>query len=187
MFNFSDNFIKDLKNWNKTVFNKFYLQTVDIFFRWVKSMYNLQDDDIQDILSDLYLKLWENKSCFPEDSKWFERWLWFVFKNILKDWFKKKKEIWFSEFENNNWNNTIIDNLQDDDFLDIFEKDYKFEMIKQALEQLPEKYKDIVFLKYVEQKNNDEIAEILGISEDNVRQRLSRAIKKLKQLLNNIL
>jgi RNA polymerase sigma-70 factor (ECF subfamily) len=71
--------------------------------------------------------------------------------------------------------------------LDIFEKDYKFEMIKQALEQLPEKYKDIVFLKYVEQKNNDEIAEILGISEDNVRQRLSRAIKKLKQLLNNIL
>jgi RNA polymerase sigma factor (sigma-70 family) len=64
--------------------------------------------------------------------------------------------------------------LKDEDIVEIFDKDYKLELIKKALISLPDKYKDVIFLKYIEHKNNEEIADILGISEDNVRQRLSR-------------
>jgi DNA-directed RNA polymerase specialized sigma24 family protein len=30
-------------------------------------MYNLDNADIEDILSDFYLKLWNNKESFPKD------------------------------------------------------------------------------------------------------------------------
>jgi RNA polymerase sigma-70 factor (ECF subfamily) len=67
-----------------------------------------------------------------------------------------------------------VDNLQDEDITEIFEKEYKLEMIKKALNDLPEKYKEVLFLKYVEHKENKQISEILDISEENVRQRISR-------------
>lgn len=52
-----------------------------------------------------------------------------------------------------------------------------------AIESLPLNYSSVLRLKFSQGYNDSEIAEILGITEENVRQRISRAKKKLKQLL----
>lgn len=52
-----------------------------------------------------------------------------------------------------------------------------------ALESLPPNYSSVLRLKFSQGYNDSEIAEILGITEVNVRQRISRAKKKLAQLL----
>ena len=49
--------------------------------------------------------------------------------------------------------------------------------------KLPVNYSTVLRLKYAQGYNDSEIAQILGISEANVRQRISRGKKKLSQLL----
>ena len=53
------------------------------------------------------------------------------------------------------------------------------------MKQLDLESRELIYLKFIEEKNNTEIADILQISNDNVRQKLSRALKKLKSLLTN--
>ena len=49
-----------------------------------------------------------------------------------------------------------------------------------TIESLPDHLKEILLLKYSVGFSNTEIADILGISEVNVRKRISRARKLLK-------
>jgi RNA polymerase sigma factor (sigma-70 family) len=49
---------------------------------------------------------------------------------------------------------------------------------------LDEISKEIISLKYIEDKSYEEISEILWISQDLVRQRCSRALKALKVKLS---
>ena len=52
-----------------------------------------------------------------------------------------------------------------------------------VLDQLDEVSKEIVILRYVEDLSFDEIAKITWLQWDAVRQRASRAIKKVQELL----
>jgi RNA polymerase sigma factor (sigma-70 family) len=65
------------------------------------------------------------------------------------------------------------------------EIDFQFKQIEDAMKQLDLESRELIYLKFIEEKNNTEIADILQISNDNVRQKLSRALKKLKSLLTN--
>jgi RNA polymerase sigma-70 factor (ECF subfamily) len=58
-----------------------------------------------------------------------------------------------------------------------------FEQVRRAVKALPAKYREPVVLKYLQQLASDEIARILGISEGTLQVRLSRARKKLKETL----
>ncbi len=171
-----------IKQWNDEEFKKFYLQNVDMFFRWLKWNYSLNDDDCKDILSEFFLKLWNNKKNIPLQN--YKNWIWTIFKNTLKDWFKRKKLISFSYIQHKKEINIEENILSDEDINKLIDKNFKLEKIKEALKQLEDIYQDVIFLKFIENKSNQEIAEILWISQDNVRQRISRAIKKLEVLLN---
>ena len=56
-------------------------------------------------------------------------------------------------------------------------------MITDAITKLNKNYSDILFLKMEFDYSNKEISKILGISEENVKMRLSRARKALKEKL----
>ena len=53
----------------------------------------------------------------------------------------------------------------------------------EAVQRLPERYRAVVHLRYVEQLPADAIAAACGISESAVRTRLSRAMRKLRVYL----
>lgn len=78
----------------------------------------------------------------------------------------KKKIIAFTEKEENTLSTTLPDN-------------YLLEVIL----QLPKKYRTIIFLYYYENYKIKEISEILNISVTNIQTILSRARKKLKEIL----
>ncbi|MFZ5341512.1 MAG: sigma-70 family RNA polymerase sigma factor [Patescibacteria group bacterium] len=114
----------------------------------------------------------------------FEAWIRTIFKNLLKDYFKKSKEINFSQLskdEEFSFEDTLC---SDEDILNFLDSKSKFENIQSMISKLDETSREILFLKYVEESSNKEISKILGINEEVVRQRLSRAIKKLKTWLN---
>lgn len=57
------------------------------------------------------------------------------------------------------------------------------EHVRNAVMKLPDKYRQVVVLKYLNELDNGQIAEILNVSTNAVSTRLSRAIKMLKEYL----
>ncbi len=164
---------------DEEAFNKFYMETVDIFFRYLKSNYFIDEDDMQDIIADFYIKCWNWFPTFDLNQN-FSGWVWSVFKNTLKDFWKKKWETAFSEIDLDS-EITFEDSLEDEeDFTQILDNEYTFEQIQQAMYDLDETSKEIISLKYIEEKSYWDIAWILWITQDLVRQRCSRALKALK-------
>ncbi len=170
---------------DEEAFNKFYLETVDIFFRYLKSNYFIDDQDSQDIIADFYVKCWNGFPTFDINQN-FSGWVRSIFKNTLKDFWKKRNDTAFSEIDPDNeipFEDTIED---DSDFSEILNSEYTFEQIKQALFELDEISKDVISLRFIEDKSYEEIAKILWISQDSVRQKCSRALKALKVKLDNL-
>jgi RNA polymerase sigma factor (sigma-70 family) len=65
------------------------------------------------------------------------------------------------------------------------ETEYQYKQIENAMKELDGDSREIIYLKFIEEKENSEIADMLQISNENVRQKLSRALKKLKSLLSS--
>jgi len=57
---FEQSFIERLIQYDDLAFAQFYEQTVDQFFRYIVSHYNLSVGEVNDIVSDVYLKIWNN-------------------------------------------------------------------------------------------------------------------------------
>ena len=103
-----------------------------------------------------------------------------LFPISLKDFWKKKWETAFSEIDPEN-DIPFEDSLEDEeDFTEILDNEYTFDQIRNAILELDEVSKEVISLKFIEEKSYWEISWILWISQDLVRQRCSRAIRALK-------
>lgn len=166
-------------------FNTFYLKTVDIFFRYLQSAYFLSQAECEDIIADFYVKFRSAVTKY-DISQSFSAYVWTVFKNTVKDAFKKQKELPFSyleyeEEEGESFEDRLVD---ESDFSEFLQQDFELEQIQKAMQELDIVSREILFLKYIEHKENGEIEQILLISQEVIRQRISRALKKLRILLN---
>ncbi len=72
------------------------------------------------------------------------------------------------------------------DELAIYETDIARERVRQALELLPNKYKEPIYLRYMEQLKYAEIAEVLGTSLSAVASRIHRGKQMLRGLLSDL-
>lgn len=180
---FSKEFIEKLIKQDQQAFNEFYLKTVDMFFRYINSNFFLRKEDAEDIISDFYVKWWNIGSKYNFKQS-FSAFVWTIFKNLVKDNFKKHKDISFSSFDKDNWL-SFEETLEDDfNIFGLLESDFQVNQIEDAMKKLDQESREIIYLKFIEEKDNIEIVEILGISNENVRQRISRSLKKLKSLLD---
>lgn len=128
---------------------------------------NISDSD--DITQNTFIKLYNHIDILNKQDQDIKKWLVKVTINecktfLLSSW--KKKIIAFTEKEENTLSTTLPDN-------DLLE----------AILQLSKKYRTIIFLYYYEGYKIKEISEILNISVTNVQTILSRARKKLKEIL----
>jgi RNA polymerase sigma-70 factor (ECF subfamily) len=62
-----------------------------------------------------------------------------------------------------------------------------FVRVRRAVQMLPQKYREIVTLKYLQGSEASEICELLGITVNAMQVRLNRARKRLKEQLGDLL
>ena len=159
--------------------------------RYLKPVYNflfqLSHDRsvIDDLAQETFVKAWKNIKKF-DTGRSFKAWIFTIAKNTAYDYFKKKKTISFSSFTSEDGNNKL-ENLSDgsilpDEILD--RKDIAKEM-EEKLKEIPEKHRMILTLRYKEDFSLQEIAEILKVPYNTVKSGHSRALRKLKEVLEN--
>lgn len=169
---------KDLK-W----FNEFYYQNVDRYFRFVLGNYSCSQTQAQDIVSEAFVKIRNNIEKYKPGGS-FESWCWTLLKNCALDHLKKKTETSFSTItKNSDMEFDVEDNFDMNDFLN---QNFVWDKIKQAIMQLDEKYREAILLRFVEDMEYSQIAKELKTSQENIRQRISRWLKLLKQSLKDL-
>ena len=145
----------------------------------------MPDAEVEDIVSHYFVK---QREAFRklDTKKGFSSYVWTIFKNTIKDYFKKMSDLPFSQIRSADDDNVGLfeDELEhDEDISELLQIDFQFEHIQAAMQELDETGRDVVYLKYIEEKSYQEIADMLQISHDNARQKCSRAIKHLKNLM----
>lgn len=190
MKEYSKQFLTILKKQDASAFWEIYDTYVDVFYRYIKSHYKIDENDAQDILSDIFVKIWQTLPRIDLDwsLSWFLR---TIAKNHIIDHFKRHKEIPFWSLSARNtdtekeerWELTLQDPA---DVLESCNISFTHEKIQEALERLDENYRDPLVLKFVEDLSYEEISQTLNISQDTARQRISRWLKKLIETAWNI-
>jgi RNA polymerase sigma factor (sigma-70 family) len=77
-----------------------------------------------------------------------------------------------------------IDNIADEEPAEDEEIQYKVAQVKQAMNELPEGYKQVISLYLIEGYDHEEIGQILGITENTSRTQFLRAKRKLGEILS---
>jgi len=199
-----------------------------LIHRYLKPIYSFvyryvgDGEAAEDITQEVFVRVWRNLKKFnPRRSRFatlrgrqdksFKTWLFSIAKNASIDFLRKKRAIPFSEFENEEGKNFLVEKLKDLSPLppELFEKKEIVKILNSAIEKLSLKYRSVLFLRY-----NDhftplevrsavgrtasaigglpltgftfrEIAQALGEPLDTVKSRHRRALVKLKKLLSD--
>lgn len=137
-------------------------------------MYCDEEEERKDLFQEIVIHLWKSYSSFKGDAK-FSTWMYRVAFNIaiqhLRKEKKKKEDTVLPErFDQ------LSNELEGEELVE--EK----KALRFAINQLNEIEKAIVML-YLEERDNEDIAEIIGISQNNVRVKMTRIRNKLKELV----
>lgn len=141
----------------------------------VCGIYCKDEEQRKDLFQEILIQLWKAYPTFRGESQ-FSTWMYRVGINVaIQDFRKSKKrpeEIEFSEKYKN-----LPEALKDNHFED------ELKILHKAINQLNDVEKAIVML-YLEEKDNEEIAQIIGITQNYVRVKMNRIKIKLKKILN---
>jgi RNA polymerase sigma-70 factor (ECF subfamily) len=143
-------------------------------------------DEADNIVQNVFEKLWENRSSFVDDSNLIG-WLFTVTKNECLSYISHLKVI-------NNYQSSVLNRelnvnaqaLNDLDFdnLNLFEIE---DIIRDTLDRLPKRCREVFKLSRERNKRNMEIAEQLNISVKAVEAHISKALRMLKIALKDYL
>lgn len=151
-------------------------------FRVLRS-YIHSEDDARDIMQDSYVKAYLKLDQFNCQSS-FSTWLIRIGINEALQFIRKKKH----QSENYGKTESLenVFNLPDTNQMNPEKQAIKSEtriLVEHAVDRLPEKYRVIFVLHQIEGLTNSEIADTLELTDSNVKVRLHRAKKLLKEEL----
>jgi RNA polymerase sigma-70 factor, ECF subfamily len=132
------------------------------------------DELIADLFQEVFVKMHKSKHQYNK-SQPFLPWVFSITHSVLIDVFRKverKKEVFVFDF----------DQLQSDSELQISEKEIN--SLDSVLSPLTKNQQEVLQMRYVEEKTFEEIAKQLKTTPLNVRQIISRAIRKIKNFVN---
>lgn len=133
----------------------------------------LSNEDIEEIISDVFFILWKNKDKLKDSDK-VNFYLVGIAKNLLKEKYRKQKEnLNIDDYENYLSNNQTLDEL--------YEENNSMMILQKKLNSLNDNDRKIFRLFYYGNKKTKEIAKDMNMNEITVRSRLHRIKKQIKK------
>jgi len=138
----------------------------------------------EDITQETFIKVWKKIKKYNPDKN-FKTWLFTIARNTAIDWLRKKRNLVFSNFENNEGENYLENELVDPNPLPdkILTQTEDQEFVEKLLQQLAPIYREVLILRYNNDLTFEEIAEILDKPLDTVKSQHRRALIILRKLI----
>ena len=140
--------------------------------------YKTQDiDKSEDILQDVFIKLWEN--CNKVDSNKVKSYVYRIATNMFLN--EKKHENVVLKYNNNNGK---FDTNESPEYI-LLEKEF-MEKLENTISALPEKQREVFLLNRIEKKKYKEIALLLDISVKAVEKRMHQALVVMRKEIGDV-
>ncbi len=143
------------------------------------------DDVAQDVFVQIYKSLPSARTDLP-----FKPWLYVIARNKCLDFVKRKRPVLFSDVDGSaDEGGSIAERVQDTEPLpeELAERADLQRILGEAVLALPERYRQVVALRYTGELSFAEIAEALALPENTVKTHFHRAKKLLRDRLLDLL
>lgn len=145
-------------------------------FHYVRRLTQGTREEVEDLLQEIFIKIYQHLNEYEPSLK-FSSWAYRVAHNHVVDHFRKiSARPKADALEEKEWETLIRASVNP-------EKDFSnrdcLDRIKECLEELPLKYKEILILRFLEEKNYDEIMDILKKPKGSVATLIARGREKL--------
>jgi RNA polymerase sigma-70 factor (ECF subfamily) len=162
------------------LYDQYYSQIFNYILRRVANI-----EIAQDITSEVFLKALKNLGQFHWRNVPFSSWLYRIATNQVTDYFRRGKHEMFS-LEEISEPITPSDSSVEIEVLEA-EKELRrhedFLLLHENIAKLSIKYQEAITLRFFENKQIKEIAEVLGKREGTIKSLLHRGLEKLRELM----
>jgi RNA polymerase sigma-70 factor, ECF subfamily len=170
--------VKKAQTGNRDAFSEIYKLYFVKIFRYTK--FNINDEaEAQDICQETFVRAWKSISKFDsEKTDWsIQAFLFKIARNLIIDRSRKKKELHINEYQEIETNEDLYKDIERKNNIDV---------VKQILGKLEETERQIIILRFFEEMDTKEIANILNIKDGALRVRLHRTMDKMKIITEGI-
>jgi len=162
-------------------FRKYYKKHMSEVYGYVYMRTGQNREIAEDLVSEIFLKAIENFEQFSEEKGSFKSWIFQITKNHLTDYFRSNKNKPTQPID-------ILENTaaSDANTQETASRFMESEEIKGAINDLPEKKRELILLRYFSNYSYKEIAEIYKEKPVNIRVKLHRILQELKNQLHKL-
>jgi len=153
------------------------VKTYQVRLYWHIRKIVISHEDADDILQNVYVKVWKNVDSFREDSYLFT-WLFRIATNESLSFLQKQRR--HSLVPMNEISDYLAETLESDVYFDGDEIQKKLQL---AIIQLPEKQRIVFNMKYFDEMKYEEMSQILKTSVGALKASFHFAVKKIEEFL----
>lgn len=151
--------------------------------RYIIRISGLRREDSEDLLQEVFIKVYQNLNGFDQDLK-FSSWIYRIAHNVVIDNFRKKKARPEIANLDEDINDRIIENIKSDfDITKEIDRKYLRKGMEGILKKLDGKYKEVLVLRFFEEKSYEEISDILKKPMGTISTLINRAKKQFREEL----
>lgn len=136
-------------------------------------------DDANDVLQNVFIKVWKGLENFREDSQLYT-WLYRIATNeslTFLDQQKRRSAVSMDEVEAG-----LSNKIKADEGFDAQKLEWKLQL---AIQQLPEKQRAVFTLRYYDEMPYEEMSRVLETSEGALKASYHHAVKKIEEFIRN--
>jgi len=139
----------------------------------------VQHEDANDVLQNMFIKVWKGLDNFREDSQLYT-WLYRIATNESLTYLeqqKRRSSVSLSDVENG-----LSEKLRSERDFDSNKIEWKLQL---AMQQLPDKQRAVFNLRYYDEMPYEEMSRVLETSEGALKASYHHAVKKIEHFLLN--
>jgi RNA polymerase sigma-70 factor, ECF subfamily len=161
-------------------FGQFYELHLSAIYRYILFQVN-DHDEAEDLTAKVFLEAWESLTGIRQTSKIknIRAWIYRIAHNKVIDYRRTKRP---QESIEKNLDQTFQSAWLESEMDDLFVS----QKLAEGIRQLPANYQEIIILRFINQINHAEVAEIMNLTEGHVRVLQYRALEQMRKIVSEV-
>lgn len=168
-----------VRDWDSQAFEVLYDRYKDRIFSYIRNILNYNQDDASNVLSDVFIKVFEYLKNY--EVKNFKTFIYRIAHNTAIDWIRGNKSWIYADEE---WAK-LIEDKQNIIEKELLNTDFKQKIMMWFLREIEEKFRNVLYLYYYEEKSYEEIAQIMESNKNSIWTLILNAKKALKEKIKD--
>lgn len=167
---------QQLKNGDKAALERIYSSHISSLLKYGRK-FSRNDQVIEDCIQDLFIELWKNRTGLGMTDS-IKRYLLVALRRKVIRYMDRSKK-WVSDTEPTELDFEAEISI-DHKLIELELSAERAAQVKEAMQNLSKRQKEVIYLKYVSGLDYEDIGEVMGLNYQSARNLVSNALRKMK-------